>query len=58
MNNLDLNLDSITVTVNNPTLTVALGVFNTKSNLWYNNFITTSEGSKIDGVTYHTYENK
>ena len=49
MNNLELNLNLITV--NNPFLTAVLGVFNAKSNLWYNHDITISEGSKIDGVT-------
>ena len=37
--------------VNNPFLTVILGDFNAKSSLWYNNDVTTYEGSKIDGVT-------
>ena len=37
--------------VNNPYLTVALGDFNAKSSLWYNNDITAYEGSKIDGAT-------
>ena len=37
--------------VHNPLLTVALGDFNAKTSLWYNNGITTYEGSKIDGVT-------
>ena len=36
---------------NNPFLTAILGDFNAKSSLWYNNNITTYEGSKIDGVT-------
>ena len=51
INNLDLNLDS--VMVNNPFLTVIFGDFNAKLSLWYNNNITTYEGSKIDGVTSH-----
>ena len=49
INNLEYNLDS--VKVNNPFLTVIHGDFNAKSSLWYNNNITTYEGSKIDGVT-------
>ena len=49
INNNELNLDSIMT--NNPFLTVILGDFNAKSSLWYNNDITTYEGSKIDGVT-------
>ena len=49
VNNFELNLDS--VMVNNPFLTVVLGDFNAKTNLWYNNDITTYEGSKLDGVT-------
>ena len=49
INNLELNLDSFMV--NNPFLTVILGDFNAKSSFWYNNDITTNEGSKIDGVT-------
>ena len=46
--NLELNLD--TVSANNPFLTVVLGDFNAKSNLWYKNDKTTNEGSKIDGI--------
>ena len=49
INNFELNLDS--VMVNNPFLTVVLGDFNAKTSLWYNNDITTYEGSEIDGVT-------
>ena len=49
INNLEYNLDP--VIVNNPFLTVILGDINAKSSLWYNNDITTYEGSKIDGVT-------
>ena len=49
INNFELNLDP--VMTNNPFLTVILGDFNAKSSLWYNNDITTYEGSKIDGVT-------
>ena len=33
--NLELNLD--TISVNNPFLTVVLGGFNAKKNLWYKN---------------------
>ena len=43
INNFELNLDSIMT--NHPFLTV------NKSSLWYNNDITTYEGSKIDGAT-------
>ena len=46
--NLELNLD--TVSANNPFLTVVLGDFTAKSNLWYKNDKTTNEGSKIDGI--------
>ena len=49
VNNLEYNLDP--VMVNNPFLTVILGDFNGKSSLWYNNDVTTYEGSKIDCVT-------
>ena len=49
INNFELNLDSIRT--NNLFLTVILGHFNAKSSLWYNNDITTYEGSEIDGVT-------
>ena len=49
INNFELNLDS--VMTNNPFLTVILGDFNAKYSLWYNNDITTYEGSKTDGVT-------
>ena len=42
-------LDS--VMVNNHFLTVILGDFNAKTSFWHNSNITTSEGSKIDGVT-------
>ena len=37
--------------VNNPFLAVVLGDFNAARNLWYNNDVTTYEGSKTDGVT-------
>ena len=46
--NLELNLD--TISANNPFLTVVLGDFNAKSNLWYKNDKTINEGSKIDGI--------
>ena len=46
--NLELNLDAISA--NNPFVTVVLGDFNAKSNLWYKNDKTTYEGSKIDGI--------
>ena len=49
INDFELNLDSDIV--NNPFLIVVLGDFNAKTSLWYNNDITTYEGSKIDGVT-------
>ena len=49
INNLEYDLDS--VMVNNRFLTVILGNFNAKLSLWYNNDITTYNGSKIDGVT-------
>ena len=49
INNFELNLDSIMT--NNPFLTVILGNFNAKSNLWYNNDISTYGGSKTDGFT-------
>ena len=45
--NLELNLDAISV--KNPFLTVVLGDFNTKPNLWYKNDKATYEGSEIDG---------
>ena len=50
MNNFELNLD--TIMVNNPFLTVVLGEFNAKLNLWYSDDITTYEGLKIDGVIF------
>ena len=46
--NLELDLD--TVWANNPFLTVVLGDFNAKSNLWYKNDKTTYEGSKIGSI--------
>ena len=45
---LELNLD--TISANNPFLTVVLGDFNAKSNLWYKKNKTTYEGSQIDGI--------
>ena len=41
--NLELNLDAILA--NNPFLTVVLGDFNAKSNLWYKNDKTRNKGS-------------
>ena len=49
INNFELNLDSFMT--KNPFLTVILGDFNAKLSLWFNNDVTTCEGSKIDGVT-------
>ena len=46
--NLELNLD--TISANNPFLTVFLGNFNAKSNLWCKNDKMIYEGSKIDGI--------
>ena len=48
-NNFELNID--TATANNTFLTVVLGDFNAKSNLWFKGHKTTYEGSKIDGIT-------
>ena len=48
-NSFELHID--TVTANNTFLTVVLGDFNTKSNLWCKDDETTYEGSKIDGIT-------
>ena len=45
----ELNLD--TNLANNPLLTVALGDFNVKSNLWCKSVKTSYEGSKIEGIT-------
>ena len=50
ISNFLLNFDSIIV--NNPLVTVGLGDCNAKSNLWYNNDVTTYEGFKTDGVTF------
>ena len=48
-NNFKLNIDA--VTANNPFLTVVLGDFNVKSNLWFKGDKTSYEGSKIDAIT-------
>ena len=48
-NNFELNID--TPTANNTFLTVFLGDFHAKSNLWFKGDKTTYEGSKIDGIT-------
>ena len=48
-NNFELNIDA--VTTNNPFLTVVLGDFNIKSNLWLRADRTSYEGSKIDAIT-------
>ena len=48
IDNFELNLDS--AMVNNPFLTVVLGDFNEKTGLWYNNNVTTYEGSKPDAA--------
>ena len=45
----ELNID--TATAHNTFLTVALGDFNAKSNLWFKGDKTTYEGSKIHGIT-------
>ena len=47
--NFELNIDA--VTANNPFLTVFLGDFNIKSNLWFKGDKTSYEGSKIDALT-------
>ena len=44
-----LNID--TATAHNIFLTVVLGDFNAKSNIWFEGDKTTYEGSKIDGIT-------
>ena len=49
VNNFELNIEI--ATANDTFLTVALGDFNTKSNLWLKGNKTTYEGSKIDGIT-------
>ena len=48
-NNFELNIYA--VTSNNPFLTVILGDFNIKSNLWFKGDETSYEGSKIDAIT-------
>ena len=48
-NNFELNVDA--VTLNNPFLTVVLGDFNIKSNLYFNGDKTSHESSKIDAIT-------
>ena len=48
-NSFELNIDA--VTANNPFLTVVLGDFNIKSNLWFKGDKTSYEGSKIDAIT-------
>ena len=40
------------IQLNNLFLTVILGDCNAKTSLWYNNDITTCEGSKTDGATF------
>ena len=49
LNNFELNIDA--VTANNPFLTVVLGDFKIKSNLWFKGDKTSYEGSKIDATT-------
>ena len=48
-NNFELNID--TATANDTFLTVVLGYFNAKSDLWFKGDNTTCECSKIDGIT-------
>ena len=48
-NNFELNIDA--VTANNSFLTVVLGDFNIKTNLWFKGDKTSYEGSKIDAIT-------
>ena len=48
-NNFELNIK--VVTTNSPFLTVALGDFNIKSNLWFKGDKKSNEGSKIDAIT-------
>ena len=47
--NFELNLYSVMVNI--PFLAFVLGDFNAKLSLWYNNEITTHEGSKASSVT-------
>ena len=49
LKNFKLNLD--TILAKNPFLTVVLGDFNVKSNLWCKSDKTLYEGSKIEGIT-------
>ena len=49
LKNFELNLD--TISANNPFLTVVLGDFDVKSNLWCKSDKTSYEGSKIEGIT-------
>ena len=49
LKNFELNLD--TILANNPFLTVVLGDFDVKSNLWCKSDKTSYEGSKIKGIT-------
>ena len=48
-NNFELNIDI--ATAHNTFLTVVLGDFNVKSNIWFKGDKTTYEGSNIDGIT-------
>ena len=49
LKNFELNLD--TISANNPFLTVVLGDFNVKSNLWCKSDKTSCEDSKIEDIT-------
>ena len=49
LKNFELNLD--TILANNPFLTVVVGDFNVKSNVWCKSDKTSYEGSKIEGIT-------
>ena len=49
LKNFELNLD--TILANNPFLTVGLGDFYVRSNLWCKSDKTSYEGSKIKGIT-------
>ena len=49
LTNFELNLD--TILANNPFLTVTLGDFNVKSNLWWKSDKTSYKGSNIEGIT-------
>ena len=48
MKNFELNID--TILANKPFLTVVLGDFNVKSNLWCKSDKKSYEGSKIEGI--------